>query len=62
MDDATKRAYIDTRLAKARDDLMTARDNLQQGQQNASWRAWNAICGMQERSSSTTPLTPLTFA
>jgi hypothetical protein len=28
MDDATKRAYIQVRLAKAQDDLATARDNL----------------------------------
>ncbi len=28
MDDVTKRAYVDTRLAKARDDLSTARDDL----------------------------------
>jgi len=31
MDDLTKRAYIQVRLAKAQDDLVTARDNLAHG-------------------------------
>jgi hypothetical protein len=31
MDTAVKRAYIEVRLAKARDDLLTAQDDLEHG-------------------------------
>ena len=44
MDDATKRAYIETRLAKARDDLLTAQDDLQNGHwRGAPNRAYYAV-------------------
>jgi hypothetical protein len=52
MDVATRRVYIQARLAKAHNDLATARDDLAQGQnrwskssptQTVSSLAWNAI-------------------
>ena len=44
MDDATKRAYIETRLAKARDDLLTAQDDLGHGHwRGATNRAYYAV-------------------
>ena len=44
MDDVTKRAYVDTRLAKARDDLSTARDDVRHDHwRGATNRAYYAI-------------------
>jgi uncharacterized protein (UPF0332 family) len=44
MDTAAKRAYVDARLAKARDDLSTARDDLTHGHlRGATNRAYYAI-------------------
>ena len=44
MDDATKRADIETRLAKARDDLLTAQDDLGHGHwRGATNRAYYAV-------------------
>jgi uncharacterized protein (UPF0332 family) len=44
MDDATKRAYIEIRLAKARDDLLTAQDDLEHGHwRGATNRAYYAV-------------------
>ena len=44
MDEATKRAYIATRLTRAREDLATARDNLRDGHlRGAANRAYYAV-------------------